>query len=317
MRNTVLISALLLFGSFATQAADPDPDAVVVQRGDIIVTYEDVERYIEENTPPDPGEKAAVLADPDIFGKMAEMLYTVRYLAAEAEQMPDFDKEQAAWNKQMIYQRRISRDYREKYVQHMLRDVNWEATAKEAYITQKDMYQTQEAVSASHILIQVNAERSEEQALQLAEQLRDRAVKGEDFGDLAVEYSEDPSAARNSGNLGTFQKGRMVKPFEEAVWEAEKEGEIIGPVRTKFGYHVIQFHSRVPPKPIPFERVEEQIVEELKTQMANKVWQDKLLQVRSSDEIKTDTALLEALKNEHQTVTGLGSKGAATPEAAQ
>jgi len=69
-------------------------------------------------------------------------------------------------------------------------------------------------------------------------EIRNRAMNGESFKELAMEYSEDPGSGQNGGSLGVFGKGQMVPEFE-AVAFALKEGEISQPVKTSFGWHVI------------------------------------------------------------------------------
>jgi len=278
-------------------------DSIVFQAGDIAVSYLDMERYILENTPPDPSEKAAVLSRPGIYREMAEMLYTLQVLAAEAEIMPDFDREQAEWNAHIMYQRRIIKDLRENYVRERLKDVNWEATARETYQVQKKKYMTDEMVQASHILIKVDEQRSDEAAKALALELRDRAKNGEDFGELAKQYSADSSVARNAGNLGFFKRGQMVKPFEETVFAMQEPGAISEVVKTPFGYHVIRYDARKTPEQIPFDTVKDKIIEELQTQMGNKLWEDKLVAIRSASDIVVDEKLLQELQAKYQTAT--------------
>lgn len=74
---------------------------------------------------------------------------------------------------------------------------------------------------------------------QQAETILARAKAGEDFASLAKQYSEEPGAAQTGGDLGFFQHNAMVKPFSDAVF-AMKKGEIAGPVKTPFGYHIIK-----------------------------------------------------------------------------
>ncbi len=101
----------------------------------------------------------------------------------------------------------------------------------------------QRSVSARHILLQVgeNADDStataaREQAEELIAQLND----GADFAELAREYSDGPTGERG-GDLGSFTRDRMVEPFADAVFALEEDGQIVQePVRTQFGYHVIQ-----------------------------------------------------------------------------
>ena len=85
--------------------------------------------------------------------------------------------------------------------------------------------------------------RDEASALALAEELRQRLVDGEDFATLAEEYSDDTGSAVNGGDLGWFGRGMMVPPFDEAVFSLEP-GETSEPVRTDFGYHIIQVFEK-------------------------------------------------------------------------
>jgi peptidyl-prolyl cis-trans isomerase C len=84
-------------------------------------------------------------------------------------------------------------------------------------------------VHAAHILV-----KDQKQAFELMA----RVKSGEDFGALAKQYSTCPSKSKG-GDLGTFGKGQMVKKFEDAAFNGKK-GEVVGPVKTDFGYHIIK-----------------------------------------------------------------------------
>jgi parvulin-like peptidyl-prolyl isomerase len=75
-------------------------------------------------------------------------------------------------------------------------------------------------------------------ALALAKKLRQRILDGEDFAELAAEYSQDPGSAANGGDLGWFGRGAMVPEFEDAAFSLAV-GEVSEPVRTQFGWHLI------------------------------------------------------------------------------
>jgi parvulin-like peptidyl-prolyl isomerase len=101
-------------------------------------------------------------------------------------------------------------------------------------------------IRASHILIsyagvpRTQAARTQGDALELVEEIHTRLKQGEDFEGLARRYSDCPSAqSEKPGDLGFFDKGKMVKPFEDAAFALEV-GEISGIVETKFGYHIIK-----------------------------------------------------------------------------
>jgi parvulin-like peptidyl-prolyl isomerase len=79
--------------------------------------------------------------------------------------------------------------------------------------------------------------------IKLAQEIKEEASTGGDFAQLADEFSEDPSVRNNHGDLGYFERGRMVKEFSDAAFAA-KEGEIVGPVKTNFGIHIIKVHDK-------------------------------------------------------------------------
>ncbi len=97
-------------------------------------------------------------------------------------------------------------------------------------------------VKARHILLS-GAKESEAASMQLAKDLIARAKKGEDFAGLAKQYSTEPGAVGSGGDLGWFGKGRMVKEFSDAALKGNT-GDVIGPVKTQFGIHVIKIEGR-------------------------------------------------------------------------
>ena len=98
-------------------------------------------------------------------------------------------------------------------------------------------------VKARHILLSAGNPEQEATAKKLAADLIARARKGEDFASLSRQYSTEPGASISGGELGWFGKGRMVKEFEAAAMNG-RPGQIIGPVKTQFGIHVIKIEGR-------------------------------------------------------------------------
>ncbi len=89
------------------------------------------------------------------------------------------------------------------------------------------------SASARHILVN-----TEEECLSLKQQIED----GADFAEVAKEHSTCPSG-RKGGDLGTFGPGQMVKEFDEVVFSGETN-TVLGPVKTQFGYHLLEVTSR-------------------------------------------------------------------------
>ena len=87
--------------------------------------------------------------------------------------------------------------------------------------------------AARHILVESES---------FCNELKDKIINGEDFSDLAREHSTCPSGSRG-GDLGSFGPGQMVKEFDEVVFSADLN-EVQGPVKTQFGYHLLEVMSR-------------------------------------------------------------------------
>ena len=113
------------------------------------------------------------------------------------------------------------------------------------------------AVTASHILL-TDAEHTDEKRAEI-QSILDKAKGGEDFAELAKQYSDDGSAS-NGGSLGTFAKdGQMVAEFETAAFALEA-GEISDIVETQFGFHIIKVTEKFPEVQLPIDDFKEDII---------------------------------------------------------
>ncbi len=109
-----------------------------------------------------------------------------------------------------------------------------EAAVRKFYDDTVKTLKTEQEVRARHILVE-----KEEQAKAALERLK----KGEDFAKLAAELSTDPGSGKEGGDLGWFEKGRMVPEFGEAAFKLEK-GQISDIVKSQFGFHIIKLEDR-------------------------------------------------------------------------
>jgi peptidyl-prolyl cis-trans isomerase C len=98
-----------------------------------------------------------------------------------------------------------------------------------------------------------------------AEDVKKQLENGGDFAKLAKENSQDPGSAMNGGDLGCLGKGETVPEFEQAAFGAE-QGEIVGPVKTEFGYHILKVTDVKPEQTRSLQEVESQIRSQLATE---------------------------------------------------
>ena len=136
------------------------------------------------------------------------------------------------------------------------------------YNKNQDKFQQGPRVRASHILIGIpqNADAAtRQQAKSKAEALLKDLKAGKDFAEAAKANSQDPGSAPNGGDLGYFEKGQMVPPFEQAAF-ALNAGEMSDVVETQFGYHIIKVAEKQNSRVVPLEEAKGQIEEYLTQQ---------------------------------------------------
>jgi len=136
------------------------------------------------------------------------------------------------------------------------------------YQKNQDKFQQGPRVRASHILISVpqNADAAtKQQAKTKAETILKDLKAGKDFAAAAKENSQDPGSAVNGGDLGFFEKGQMVPPFEQAAF-ALNAGDMSDLVETQFGYHIIKVAEKQTQHVVPIDEAKGQIEQYLSQQ---------------------------------------------------
>lgn len=132
-----------------------------------------------------------------------------------------------------------------------------DAELKAYYEQNKESFKAKESVRASHILIPVAPDAAPDataKAKAKADALVAQLRAGADFAKLAAENSEDPGSKMRGGDVGFFERGRMVPEFENAAFSL-KIGEISDPVKTQFGFHILKVSEKRPEGYRPFEEV--------------------------------------------------------------
>jgi peptidyl-prolyl cis-trans isomerase C len=225
-------------------------------------------------------KKASItVTDSDVNDKITEIL---------AQQGMSMDTFKSMLQAQGMTYEQVKRDIGktvgyEKLIDSQLpsKEVN-DADILAAYEQHKEQYDTPEQVQASHILItpdpnNTDANQAKVQAKAKAEKLHEQLKGGADFAALAKENSDCPSKAKG-GELGLFEKGQMVKPFEDAAF-ALKPGDLSDVVETQFGYHIIKVTLHKPAETIPLEKVkpqlEKMVMDQKRTEFF-KTYRDKL-----------------------------------------
>lgn len=139
-----------------------------------------------------------------------------------------------------------------------------DADLRAAYEKQRSRLEVPEKRHARHILI---TGKDDAAALAQAQQVLAQAKAGKDFGELAKQYSQDPGSAKNGGDLGWADRNSFVKPFADALF-GMKVGEISGPIKTQFGYHIIRLDEIQAGKTKSFEEARPELEAQLRRDRA-------------------------------------------------
>ena len=157
------------------------------------------------------------------------------------------------------------------YVEKFLRDVKVkEEDARKYFQDHPEEFAGEETVSARHILVE-----SEEKAKDILAKIQAGEVT---FEDAAKAFSSCPSS-QHGGDLGEFGRGQMVPEFDSACFSMS-EGEVSGPVKTQFGYHLIKLEKKNEAKPVTFEKVRDELMQKLLADAQQKAYQSKMNQLR-------------------------------------
>ncbi|WP_457675339.1 peptidylprolyl isomerase [Thiolapillus sp.] len=173
-------------------------------------------------------------------------------------------------------------------------DVDYEAAARELYLMEKDKYRTPATYEASHILLTTENGEDEQALEDRLRRIREEIVQGKlDFAEAARKYSMDEGTAEKGGSLGTFNEGRMVKPFDQAL-KNMKPGDISEPVKTRYGLHLIALYKKTPPSVKPFEEVKKELIERVRKKAENEIKTDYWLKVKTDPKARVDETLFES-----------------------
>ena len=177
----------------------------------------------------------------------------------------------------------------------------------EYYELNKDMYEQDEQRQARHILVLFNDDEGAAEAK--ANDLLARINAGESFDELARENSDDGGTAEQGGDLGTLTQTQLPGALGDAIF-AMNEGEVRGPVKTDFGFHVVRLDSIVEPGPLPLDQVRAALINDIQAEQGEELFRG--LERDLSDALFDATDINElaaAVDAEVKSVTGFTRDG--------
>jgi peptidyl-prolyl cis-trans isomerase C len=261
-------------------ATQPGPDAVVIKVGDESVTLAEFEMFLSNLSPSD-----QEMARGPYRRAWAESLANMKLLSKEArrkqlDQKPEVQKQLSVMRDQVLANAMV---------------VNVQETMDDAYLRKHfEEHRGQlERISARHILIRIPGSRvplrpgqkelTDAESKAKVDAIAARLKAGEDFAKVAEAESDDVGSAVDGGDLGSFTRGKMVAAFEQSAF-ALKENEISTPVKSPFGWHIIQVTGKFD----TFEKLADVLRQQLGPQRTNQL----VRELREKTKVELNDALV-------------------------
>jgi len=239
----VIVGALLLTGSVAGATELATVNGKVITDKDLVSALGGLNEAQRSNAMKDMNTRRQVL-----ISVIDQELLTQEAEKEKLDQDAEYKEAVAGFRKQFLANRILQKNLVAKFT---------DSAAKNYYENHKSKFSTDQ-IHAMHILVT-----DEAQAKDIAKKAKEPNA---DFQEMAEKLSKDPSAKNNRGDLGFFGRDRMVPEFTDAAFSGNP-GDIIGPIKTAFGYHIIKVVDKHIGQPMTYDEVELKVKNELRNEL--------------------------------------------------
>jgi peptidyl-prolyl cis-trans isomerase C len=267
--------------SMQAQGADKDPSKVSEIRKKVLENIIDQELLLQES------KKSGIkVDDAKVDKQLADIKKRFPSETEFANQLKESKLTEADLRSQIQKGMSVQEFVEKQFISKI--KVSDEET-KAFYDANQDKFKQSEEVKASHILIVADTKADDAKKAEARKKIEDvekRLKKGEDFAELAKNYSEDPGSKDRGGDLGFFSKGQeMPKSFEDKAFTL-KPGEVSGIVETEFGFHIIKVTDKKPEGKKTYESVKDNLSKYMKDQKIRKEIDAYLAKVKETSKIE-------------------------------
>jgi peptidyl-prolyl cis-trans isomerase C len=276
MRKFLALLTILLVIPGCLNLKKSDPSAILARFDGETITKDDFLKKV--GTLPKALQRVAMSKKEDLIEDMAAEHFLLKEAERQGlEREPDVKEMLQKAHQKIIIAKLVDKEV-DKRIAISDEDVS------QYYEFHKEEFVTPLLLNASHILVP-----TEEEAIAVKATLD----TGVDFEEVAKQRSTDATAQRG-GDLGYFQRGQFAPEFERAVFEL-KIGEISGPVRTRFGYHVIRLNDRVEPKIRELASVKKVVEERLLSEKRSKYFREYITRLKGNRKVEFEKNAIQAL----------------------
>lgn len=266
---------LLLALSCTPALADVPTATVLIKRGEAALTLADMDAYVSEA----PAElRAGLLSNLSRKEQILTQLMVLETLAQEAIDAGLLDDPLTQARVDLARTRFLAQLRTEQLQQSS--PIDAEALARERYTSNPDRYLLEETVTVRHILVEAR-NRSERAAEARIAEVVAKLEAGTSFEQLVTEYSDDAGSVASGGLIPASARSNLDKAFSDAAFDLAKPGDRTGPVRSSFGYHIIELVEKTPERSRTFDEVREDLVNEIRAEHAERILRDHINEINS------------------------------------
>ena len=257
----IAIAAALVFSAAdAREAAESayaaKNDYLIAKQGKSEVWAIDVDAHLASMPEKD---RAAFIDSPKRIQQLLSHLLLRRNLAIEAREL-GLDKDPVVQRELMQAAEVVLMRHRLDHIRENTEVPDLEQLAKEKFLANRGDYQTKESVTVAHVLLDTSKRSEAEAIAQLNQWKADIEAGKVTMEALAKANSDDPGVSSNNGVYENYDPNTFVPEFADAVRQLVNTGDLSGPVKTEFGYHLIQLRSRTPGRPYEWDEVKDQLI---------------------------------------------------------
>jgi parvulin-like peptidyl-prolyl isomerase len=286
------ISALMLAASLCVFAAHA-ADKTLVSNKDVKVTDDDFLAYMERV----PVEmRLEAMADGERNNKVVDLIFTNRMLAIEARKSGLAQDPAMARRAEQAVEAFLAQQY-SLWLEKNAKLPDLEGRAYELYLANPRKYTEPERVELQHILVSTDG-RTKEMARARANEIRAKALAGEDFLKLAEANSDDPGFKRDAGRLGFVAAADIDHRLAAVAFKMKADGELSEPIETNSGYHLIKRTGYKASYKRKYEEVKDDIIEEQKAKVRGDASAKHVDAIRRSPETVWNAPAIASLRTE-------------------
>lgn len=293
-----LVGFSFLFGLYSNTFASDEKENILAQVGSYKLTLEEFEIQIQ-SLPPQ--LQMALLRNPQMKEQFLDRWVDITLIAQEArDKKLDQDPEIQA-KIEDIMNAVLAQEFLQREIEGKVKITDDEIETY--YKGHKEEFTSPESVKARHILLKVPEgadEKAWKEAESKAKDIKKKLENGEDFAELAKKYSDDPGSKNKGGDLGFFTKGRMVPEFESAAFSL-KPGEMSDPVKTNFGYHIIEVKEKKAASTKALPEVQAQMRQTLQREKQQRLQDELIEKLKAKYPVKVNRDLLTEDKSQEST----------------